>query len=134
MSSTEIAIFDEYRPSFAHLFDKLADLCLPVPTGWHVLILQYVRPAKIGSILLSEKTLQEDAWQNRVGVVLAIGSDAYADRVRYPSGAWISPGDTVMWRKLDNAAAKFEINGVTLCFVNDDAIIARGVDVAKVVG
>jgi hypothetical protein len=119
---------------FEHLLDKLRGTALPRPTGWHVLVLQYVRPERVGSIILSGKTLQEDAWQNRVGLVLAVGPDCWADRARYPTGPWASPGDGVMWRKLDNAASRFEVNGATLCFVNDDAVIASGIVPSKVVG
>jgi hypothetical protein len=124
----------ELPPAYDHLLAKLRGLKLPVPSGWHVLVLQYVRPDKVGSIILSEKTLQEDHWQNRMGLVLQVGPDAWADRARYPSGAWAKPGDSVMWRKLDNAATRFTVNGCTLCFVNDDAVIAAGVDPLLAVG
>jgi hypothetical protein len=132
--SANLALLASRAPAFAHLLRKLEGIDLPDPTGWHVLVLQYVRPERVGSIILSDKTLQEDAWQNRIGLVLRLGADCWADRTRYPSGLWASPGDSVIWRKLDNAASRFDINGATLCFVNDDAILARGIDPLKSFG
>lgn len=128
----DATVADQYRRAYQHLLDKLHGEDVPTPTGWHVLVVQYVRPQRVGSIILAETTLQEDAWQNRVGLVLKLGDDCWGDRARYPSGIWAHPGDSVMWRKLDNAASRFEVNGVTLCFVNDDAIMARDVDAPKV--
>ena len=135
MRTTDLP-FDPAEPGpFQHLLGKLADLNLPEPTGWHILVAQYVRPERsAGGIIMSAKTLQEDAWQNRMGMVLALGPDAYSDPVRHPSGRWVKPGDTIVWKKLDNAASKFEMNGVQVCLLNDDAVIAREIDVLQAFG
>jgi hypothetical protein len=110
-----------------------ASIEFPAPTGHFVLVLQYVRAdAKTlpggQKIYYSDVTKKEDEFQGRVGVVLALGPDAYVDTARYPLGAWVQPGDWVMWPALENAAARSRYAGFIICVLPDDRLVARAVD------
>lgn len=112
----------------AHLIEHLRGKPLPRPTGYHVLVLQYVRPDTIKTagglqLYLADRTRKEDELQGRVGLVLALGPEAYADPARYPRGAWVKPGDWVMWPPLETAATRFSYARATLAELPDDRII-----------
>jgi len=126
----------DLAPADAARFNHLLSACdpnaaLPTPTGWHLTVLQYVRPEGTktkGGIILSGMTLKEDEYQGRVGLVLALGPDAYADRTRYPNGPWVQPGDWIAWPRMAEAAAKIAIGPLTLCVLADEKVLVRGVD------
>ena len=109
------------------------DLDLPEPTGWHVLVMQYVRAeSKVlpggQKLFFAESTRREDEYQGRVGVVLALGPDCYADKSRYPRGAWVKPGDWVIWPTLESAAQRQRYGGLILAFLPDDKVLGRAID------
>lgn len=115
------------------------DLTLPEPTGYHVLCLQYVRPESITTaggmkLILAAQTRKEDEFQGRLGVVLALGPDAYQDTGKYPSGPWVKPGDIVAWPALENASGRYAFGSGTLCVVPDDRLTLRGCDTSAMVG
>lgn len=112
-----------------HIVADIGDVDMPEPCGWFVLVLQYVRPQQsAGGILYADKTLQEDIYQGRTGVVLAVGPDAYSGE-RFTSGPWVKPGDLVLWPPVEAAAARFAYgHGVTLALLNDDRVLAKGID------
>jgi hypothetical protein len=112
----------------AHLLDGVRDIEIPAPTGWHVLVLQYIRPEKVGSIFLADQTRKEDEYQGRVGLVLALGPDAYADTVKFPNGPWCQVGDWVLWPPMESAATRFRYGKAVLALINDDRVLMRGVD------
>jgi co-chaperonin GroES (HSP10) len=114
----------------SHLVAKIGDAELPDPTGWHVLILQYVREERSkGGIIFADKTLKEDVYQGRCGVVLAVGPAAYSDKAKFGLEPWCKPGDWVMWPPVEAAAARTAYGeGITLAFIADDRVLATGVD------
>lgn len=128
---------------FQHLLDRMKGTDVPEPTGYHVLVMQYVRPdtIKTGSgftLHVAGKTQREDEYQGRVGLVLAVGPDAYKDTVKFPGGAWCAPGDTVLWPPVESAATRFKYGGkageqTVLALLPDDRILARGVQPEKAV-
>lgn len=127
----DIPIPAKARESFAHLLAKIpADAVLPIPTGYRVLVLQYIRPeTSRGGIIYADQTKAEDQWQGRVGLVLAVGPDAWRDPDRYPGGPWAKVGDVVLWPKLDNASTRMTfLGGCILALLNDDSVCARDVD------
>src|SRR3954465_12531923 len=119
---------------------RLAGKSLPVPTGYNVLVAIYVRPAKTkGGIILTDKTRAEDKHQGNVGLVLAIGPDAFQD-AKFRSGAWCSVGDWILFPNYEGASTKFEMVGtkadgninVVLCTVPDDRIVCVVANPAEV--
>ena len=129
---------DAEKARFAHVLRSATnpkgidpDATLPTPTGWHVMVLQYIRPEgtkTAGGIILAAQTLKEDEYQGRVGLVLAVGPDAYADTARYPGGAWVKPGDWVAWPKLSEASSRIAWGPATLAILQDERVILTGVD------
>lgn len=123
----------------SHLLEgKSLDLEFPEPTGWHVMVLQYVRPdgkalAGGGRIYYADQTRKEDEYQGRVGMVLAVGPDAYRDPVKYPSGPWVRPGDWIGWPALESAAQRQKYHGLILAFLPDDRVVCVRVDPAVAV-
>lgn len=119
---------------FEHLLEGVPpDAEFPEPTGWHVMVLQYIRPegkrlSGGGVLYFADKTKEEDKYQGRAGLVLALGPDAYADRVKYPGGPWVQPGDLVLWPALETAAQRQTYHGLVLSFLPDDRLVARRVD------
>ena len=113
---------------------RFRDVELPSPTGWHILVLQYVRPDRVGSIIMADKTRDEDKYQGRVGIVLDLGPDAYTDEDKFPTGAWCQPGDWIMWPAVEGAARRFAYGkDAVLALVNDDSVLAVGVDPLRAV-
>lgn len=110
------------------------DADLPTVNGYNVLCLQYVRPEKVGSIILASQTLKEDAHQGRVGIVLALGPDAYADETKFPAGPWVAVGDVVAWPALENASGRYPFGGQTLAVVPDDRLMLKGCNLRLMVG
>jgi co-chaperonin GroES (HSP10) len=90
-----------------------------------VLIGIYVRPNKTASgILLTDKTVDEDNYQGKVGLVLKIGPDAFVD----PDGKWfggkkINVGDWVVFRPSDGWSVS--VNGKSCRIMNDTLIKGR---------
>ena len=106
---------------------------LPQPTGWRVLLLPFKgRTQSKGGIILNTKTLEEDAIQTNVGLVLRLGPDAYDDK-RFPNGAWCQEKQWVIFARYagsrfrlnDEDAAKF---GSEVRILNDDEILATILD------
>ena len=107
---------------------------LPQPTGWRVLIAPFNPPKKSkGGILLNQKTLDEDAIQTNVGYVLRMGSLAYADKERNPTGPWCEEKQWVIFARY--AGSRFRLNdekraafGSEVRILNDDEILGTIID------
>ena len=115
----------------SHMLEPLKGITLPTPGGWYILCAQYVRPAKVGAILMPDRVRDEDKYQGRCGIVLAIGPDAYRGD-KYPSGPWCKVGDWVAWPAVENAASRMEYAGVTVTAIPDDRVVLIGVDPERI--
>jgi co-chaperonin GroES (HSP10) len=51
-----------------------------------------------------------------------MGSEAYGDKERFPSGPWCKQGDYVMFRA--NTGTRFTVGGQEYRLMNDDSIEA----------
>jgi hypothetical protein len=111
-----------------HLLQMVKGIALPHPTGFHLLVLQFVRPAKVGSIIMAETSKKEDVWQGRCGVVLRFGPDAYRDETKFPAGAWCEVGDWVIWPPIESAAARLAYGDAVLALIPDDRVLVTGAD------
>jgi co-chaperonin GroES (HSP10) len=95
---------------------------LPVPTGWRILVLPHRGQGKTkGGVLLSDKTVEETQIATNVGLVLAIGPDAYNDKERFPNGPWCKEKDWVIFARY--AGSRLNIQGGELRILNDDEIL-----------
>ena len=96
---------------------------MPSPTGWRLLILPYRGKGKTdGCIYLPDKVVEEQTVSTQVGYVLKVGSLAYQDSEKFPSGPWCKQGDWVMFARY--AGSRFKIDGGEVRILNDDEILA----------
>ena len=97
---------------------------MPDPTGWRLLILPYRGKGKTdGGIYLPDKVVEEQTVSTQVGYVLKVGSLAYKDSEKFPTGPWCEQGDWVMFARY--AGSRFRIDGGEVRILNDDEILAR---------
>ena len=97
---------------------------LPKPTGYRLLIaLPDVEEYYQGSNLLkTSDVMHKEYIMSIMGIVIDMGAGAYADKERFPEGAWCKEGDYVMFRM--NTGTRFKVNGKEFRLMNDDSIEA----------
>ena len=106
------------------LADAELELQLPRPAGYRVLVALPQPEDKFEgtNILKTEKAKQQDHIMSIIGLVVDMGSGAYADKERFPDGPWCKEGDFVMFRM--NSGTRFTIAGIEYRLMNDDSIEA----------
>ena len=106
------------------LADAELELQLPRPAGYRVLVALPQPEDKFEgtNILKTEKAKQQDHIMSIIGLVVDMGSGAYADKERFPDGPWCKEGDFVMFRM--NSGTRFTIAGIEYQLMNDDSIEA----------
>ena len=96
---------------------------LPQPTGWRLLVLPFKMNEKTkGGVIINESTLERQQVASQCGNVLAMGSECYKDKERYPSGPWCKVGDWVVFARY--AGSRIEIEGGEVRLLNEDEILA----------
>ena len=96
---------------------------LPKPTGWRLLVLPFKIEEKTkGGIVLAETTLERQQVASQVGLVMAMGSQCYKDKERYPEGPWCKEKDWVMFARY--AGSRIKIDGGEMRLLNDDEVLA----------
>ena len=96
---------------------------LPRPTGWRLLVLPFKMKEKtIGGVILAEDTLERQQVASQVGLVMAMGSQCYKDKERYPEGPWCKEKDWVMFARY--AGSRIKIEGGEMRLLNDDEVLA----------
>jgi co-chaperonin GroES (HSP10) len=106
------------------LTDNEIDAQLPKPVGYRVLVaLPQQKDTYEGSNILKTDTAKRlDHIRSIMGLVMDMGEQAYADKERFPTGAWCKQGDYVMFRA--NTGTRFMVNGLEYRLMNDDSIEA----------
>lgn len=104
--------------------DAELELQLPRPVGYRILVaLPQPEETVAGtSILKTETAKTQDHIMSIIGLVVDMGGGAYADKDRFPDGAWCKEGDFVMFRM--NSGTRFTIGGVEYRLMNDDSVEA----------
>jgi len=96
---------------------------LPQPTGWRILILPFKMNEKTkGGVIMNESTLERQQVASQCGNVLAMGSECYKDKERYPTGPWCKIGDWVVFARY--AGSRINIEGGEVRLLNEDDILA----------
>ena len=96
---------------------------LPQPTGWRMLVLPFRMNEKSkGGVLFGTETIDKQQVASQCGNVLAMGSECYKDKERYPSGPWCKVGDWVVFARY--AGSRIEIDGGEVRLLNEDEILA----------
>ena len=95
---------------------------LPNPTGWRILVMPFqVKEETKGGIIIAQETLDRARAAVQVGYVLKKGPLCYADKERYPTGAWCEEKDWVIFARY--AGSRMEIDGGEIRMLNDDEIL-----------
>ena len=107
-----------------NITDEQLETMIPLPVGYRVLVaLPQVEETFDGTELLkSSQTRNEEHVMSIIGLVVDMGKQAYADKERFPTGAWCKQGDYVMFRA--NSGTRFRIGGTEYRLMNDDSIEA----------
>jgi chaperonin GroES len=96
---------------------------LPQPTGWRILVLPFKMNEKTkGGVIMNESTLERQQVASQCGNVLAMGSECYKDKERYPTGPWCKIGDWVVFARY--AGSRINIEGGEVRLLNEDEILA----------
>ncbi len=96
---------------------------LPKPTGWRILVLPFkMKDVTKGGLHLAETTLEKQQVGSQVGLVMAMGSQCYKDKERYPEGPWCKEKDWVMFARY--AGSRIKIDGGEMRLLNDDEVLA----------
>lgn len=95
---------------------------IPRPTGFRVLVaLPQVEETYGGGIVKTDQAMAAEEFSTVVVQVVELGPDAYADKERFPSGAYCKVGDHVIVRAY--AGTRFKHHGKELFrIINDDSI------------
>jgi len=96
---------------------------LPEPKGYRILCAIPEAEEKFDSgIIKSDETRRHDELLSTVLFVVAMGSDCYADKTRFPTGPWCQKGDFVLVRP--NAGTRIVIHDREFRLINDDSVEA----------
>ena len=96
---------------------------LPQPTGWRMIVLPFKMDEKTqGGVLMTEGALERQQVASQCGLVLAMGSQCYKDKERYPDGPWCKVNDWVVFARY--AGSRINIEGGEIRLLNDDEILA----------
>jgi len=94
---------------------------IPVPCGYKILIaLPQVDEMTEGGIIKATETKRIEEIGSVCGFVIKMGPDCYADKKRFPSGAYCKEGDWVMMRSY--SGTRFAIDGEECRLINDDSV------------
>jgi len=101
------------------VLDKIGEVPKEIVSGAQVLVATYVRPEKTkGGLILTDKYRDEDKFQGKCGVVVAMGPLAFQETDKLKFGGFkVSVGDWVWYRPMDGAA--LSCNGVHCRSVDD---------------
>ena len=104
--------------------DAELELQLPKPVGYRILVaLPQPKDTFDGSSILKTETAKNhDHIMSIIGLVVDMGSGAYADKERFPDGPWCKEGDYVMFRM--NSGTRFTVEGIEYRLMNDDSVEA----------
>jgi len=121
-SSTLTRENPKLKPALAEKYKEETEK-LPKPTGWRILVLPFRMDEKTkGGILVGQDTLDKQQVASQCGNVLAMGSQCYRDKERYPSGPWCKVGDWVIFARY--AGSRIQIEGGEIRLLNEDEILA----------
>lgn len=94
------------------------------PSGFRLLIKIYgiedKQAAKKSSLILPDSTKEKDLWNSRIGLVLAMGPEAYEPH-RFPLGPYCDVGDYVYFTRHDSSLCR--VKGHNMALLNDDKVL-----------
>ena len=76
-----------------------------------------------GGVYMPESAVEQQQVSTQVGYVLKVGSLAYKDSEKFPTGPWCQEKDWVMFARY--SGSRFNIDGGEVRILNDDEILAK---------
>ena len=96
---------------------------LPKPQGYKVLIgVPEVSDKTEGGVFMPDGLKSAEETASIIGFVMKLGPDAYADKDKFPNGAFCEEGDFVIFRSY--SGTRFKIHGKEFRLINDDTVEA----------
>ena len=96
---------------------------LPDPKGYRILIaIPEVSQKTEGGVFIPDDRRNAEETASLIGYVLKVGSEAYADANRFPTGPWCKEGDFVIFRSY--SGTRFKVMGKEFRLINDDTVEA----------
>jgi len=126
----DLAAAAEHDPADA-LLEALGDLSDYEPFHNLVLIATYMPPEKIGSIIVTDRSLEENRFQGKSGLVLKWGPTAFKDDSATKfGGTKVACGDWIVFRPSDAWEVFFRDRrktneGISVRFIEDIFIKGR---------
>lgn len=104
---------------------------LPKPAGYQLLVLLPKMAETFGAsmIVRPDTTMKEEHQATMLGVVVAMGPDAYQDQDKFPHGPYCRVGDIVLFSTY--AGTRIKIGGIDYRLMNDDTVKAVVEDPSK---
>lgn len=94
---------------------------LPRPCGYKILVaLPKVEDTFESGILKPDIIKKQEEVATVIAAVIELGSDAYKDTVKFPTGAWCKQGDFVIIRAY--SGTRFKLHGQEFRLINDDTV------------
>ena len=94
---------------------------LPKPSGYRILCaIPEMEKEYESGILKADETVRVEETLTTVLFVVDLGPDCYADKARFPSGAWCKKGDFVLVKPY--AGSRLVIHGREFRMINDDSV------------
>lgn len=96
---------------------------LPDPQGYRLLVaLPELAEQTDGGVFIPKTRVEQEQVASIVGFVLKVGSLAYADEAKFPTGPWCKEGDWVLFRAY--SGTRIKIHGKEFRIINDDTVEA----------
>ena len=94
---------------------------LPKPSGYRILCaIPEMEKEYESGIIKADETVRVEETLTTVLFVVDLGPDCYADKNRFPSGAWCKKGDFVLVKPY--AGSRLVIHGREFRMINDDSV------------
>ena len=94
---------------------------LPKPSGYRILCaIPEMEKEYESGILKADETVRVEETLTTVLFVVDLGPDCYADKARFPSGAWCKKGDFILVKPY--AGSRLVIHGREFRMINDDSV------------
>ena len=94
---------------------------LPKPSGYRILCAIPEQEKEFESgIAKADETMRIEETLTTVLFVVSLGPDCYADKTRFPSGAWCKQGDFILVKPY--AGSRLVIHGREFRMINDDSV------------
>jgi len=111
--------------------EEMAEAILPVPAGYKILVaMPKVEEKTEGGIYRPDNLITLEQTASIFGCVMTLGPDAYANKEKFPNGAWCKPGDWVVFRSY--SGTRFRLEGTEYRLINDDTVEAVVDDPRKI--